>query len=69
MPILCSSAPQIDGVALAERAVGVDHELGHDEQRDALAAGRRVGQARQHQVDDVLGQVVLAGGDEDLLAR
>ena len=30
--------------------------------------GRRVGRARQHQVHDVLGQVVLAVGDEDLLA-
>ena len=42
------------------------HELGHDEQRDALGARRRVRQARQHQVDDVLRQVVLAGRDEDL---
>jgi hypothetical protein len=42
--------------------------LGHDEQADALDAGRRVGQACQHQVDDVAGQVVLAGADEDLAA-
>ena len=55
-----------DAVARAERAVGVDHELRHDEQRDALGAGRRAFDARQHQVDDVLRQVVLAGGDEDL---
>ena len=48
-------------------AVG-DVELGHDEQRDALAALRRVGQAGQHQVDDVVRHVVLAGGDEDLVA-
>ena len=33
-----------------------------------LRAGRRIRQARQHQVDDVLGQVVLAGRDEDLAA-
>ena len=45
-----------------------DIELRHDEQRDALRARRRIGQARQHQVHDVLGHVVLAGGDEDLLA-
>ena len=31
-------------------------------------ARRRVRQAGQHEVDDVLGQVVLAVGDEDLLA-
>ncbi len=30
-------------------------------------AGRRVGQPRQHEVDDVVGEVVLAVGDEDLL--
>ena len=58
----------VDAVALAHAAVGVHMELGHDEQRDATAAGRGVGQAGQHQVDDVLGHVVLAGGDEDLLA-
>ena len=55
-------------VALAERAVGVHQELGHDEERDALHALGRAVDARQHQVDDVLGVVVLAVGDEDLLA-
>ncbi|MGY4423239.1 hypothetical protein ACVWY2_005688 [Bradyrhizobium sp. JR6.1] len=58
-----------DAVALAERAVGIDQHLGNDEQRDALDAGRRAFDARQHQVDDVLGEVMLAGGDEDLGAR
>ena len=53
-------------VARAQRAVAVDQDLGHDEQRDALHPGRRVGQLGQHQMDDVLGHVVLAGGDEDL---
>ena len=48
-------------VALALLAVGVGQELGHDEQRDALGAGRCVGQFGQHQMDDVLGHVVLAG--------
>ena len=42
--------------------------FGHDEQRNALHAGRGVGQARQHQMDDVPGDVVLAPGDEDLRA-
>ena len=53
-------------VALAQRAVGVDQEFRHQEQRDALHALGRVGQAGQHQVDDVLGQIMLAVGDEDL---
>ena len=56
-------------VALAQRAVGTDHELRHDEQADALDALRRTGDARQHEVDDVLGHVVLAVGDEDLRAE
>ena len=55
-------------VARAGRAIGVDPELGHDEQRDAAHAGRRAVDARQHHVHDVLGEVVLAVGDEDLLA-
>ena len=59
----------VDVVARAQRAVVVDQELGHDEQRYALDAFGRVGGARQHQVDDVLGVVVLAEGDEDLLAE
>ncbi len=53
-------------VALADRAVLVDQELGHDEQRDALDVVRRAGPLGQHQMDDVLGKVVLAGRDEDL---
>ena len=43
--------------------------FGHDEQRDALHALGRTGHAREHEVDDVLGHVVLAVGDEDLGAE
>ena len=57
-----------DVVAPAQAAIGVDQELGHREQRDALDAGRCVGDAGQHQMDDVGGGVVLAAGDEDLLS-
>ena len=56
-------------VARAEAAVGVDEELGHDEQRYPLDALGRVRRAREHQVNDVVGVVVLAVGDEDLLAE
>ena len=56
-------------VARAERAVGVDEEFRREKQREAARAGRRVGQAREHEMDDVLGHVVLAVGDEDLLAE
>jgi hypothetical protein len=64
---------QRDVVALAgELPVGVDQLLGHDEQRNATGAGHRLAvRARnlgQHQVDDVFGQLVLAGGDPHLVA-
>jgi hypothetical protein len=55
-------------VARAERAVGIHEEFRNEEQRDALGAGRRIGQARQHKMDDVVGEIVLAIGDEDFLA-
>ena len=59
---------QLNVVALAEAAVVVDQELGHDKQRDALGTGRCVGQLGQHQVHDVLAQLVVTGGDKDLVA-
>ncbi len=55
-------------ITLARRTVGVGDELGHQQQADALHAGRRIRQARQHQVHDVLAHVMLAAGDEDLAA-
>ena len=54
-------------VAFAERSVLVRQEFRHQEQRDAPVAGRRVGEPRQHEMHDVVGQIVLAVGDEDLL--
>ncbi|MNT16859.1 hypothetical protein D3C72_1519830 [compost metagenome] len=56
-------------VACAQRTVGVDHELRHHEQADALHAFRRAAHAGQHEVHDVLGHVVLTVGDEDLGAE
>ena len=55
-------------VARAERAVRVDQVFGNDEQRDPARPLRRALDPGQHRVDDVLGHVVLAPGDEDLLA-
>ena len=68
MPSLCSTPLAKNVVARAERAVGIDQEFRHQEQRDALGAGGRIGQARQHEMHDVVGHVVLAIGDEDLRA-
>ncbi len=58
-----------DLVALAERAVRVDQHLRHDEEGDALHSRRRALDAPQNHVDDVVGVVVVAPGDEDLLAE
>ncbi|KAF1854083.1 hypothetical protein Lal_00005300 [Lupinus albus] len=55
-------------IAGAQAAVGIDQEFRHDEQADALHARGRIGQAGQHQMDDVLRQVMVAVGDEDLLS-
>jgi hypothetical protein len=55
-----------DGVAVAQRTVLVHQELGDDEQRDAFDVVRRPGDLGEHQVDNVLGQVMLTRGDEDL---
>ena len=66
MPSLCSTPLAEDVVARAERAVGIDHELRNQEQRDSARAGGRIGQAREHEMHDVVGHVVIAIGDEDL---
>ncbi len=65
---LVLQARAADRVARPQRAIGVDEELGYQEQADALAAFGRIGQAGQHQVHDVVGHVVLTGADEDLIA-
>ena len=59
----------LGAVALARLALGARDELRHDEKRDPLHAFGRLRRAREHQVDDVVREVVLAVGDEDLLAR
>jgi hypothetical protein len=56
-------------VAGPERTVVVDEEFRHQEQRDAAGSRRRIRQAGEHQMDDVVGGVVFAPGDEDLLAE
>ncbi|OIQ63812.1 hypothetical protein GALL_546460 [mine drainage metagenome] len=53
-------------VARAERSIGIDKDLRHHEQRHALDAGGCTLDSGQHQMDDVFGKVVLAGGDENL---
>ena len=67
-PHLVLDRHALHGVALAELAVVTDEELGNDEAGDPLRPRRRIGDAGEDEVDDVVGEVVLAVGDEDLLA-
>ena len=65
--MLDSRAAQV--VALAERSIGVDEEFRREEQRKATRPCRRAGQPAENKMDDILGHIVLAIGDEDLLAE
>ncbi len=58
-----------DIVAGAERTIGVHQEFRDEEERDAARSGRCIRQAGEDEVDDVVGGVVFAPGDEDLLAE
>ena len=53
-------------IALTHSAVAVGEKLGNDEQGNTLGALGRVWQASQYDMDDVLGHVMLTGGNEDL---
>ena len=55
-----------DAVAVHATARTVGVELGHQKQRQAFGPRWRIGQAGQHQVHDVVGQVVFAARDENL---
>src|SRR3546814_2010563 len=61
---LVVEAHQLHVVAGPEAAVHLDAPLRHDEQRDALDPGRRARDAGQHHMDDVFGQLVLAGRED-----
>ncbi len=56
-------------IARPQGAIAIDEELRRHEQRYPLHPLGCVRQSRQHQMDDVLGHVVIAIGDEDLLAE
>ena len=55
-----------DAVPLAQRPVLVDQVLGHEEHRQPLGARTVALGAGQHEVEDVVRQVVLGAGDEPL---
>ena len=56
-------------VGFADRGVIVDAIARHGKQRDAVHAGGRARQLREHEVHDGLGQLVVAAGDPHLGAR
>ena len=66
MPILCSMPLHCTPLRGPTLLSSLGQELGHQEQADALDALGRVGQAREHEVQDVFRQIMLAGADEDL---
>ena len=66
---LVLDADAVHIVASPQRTVGINQELGHHKQTDALNALRRTRDPRQHQMDDVLGHIVLTPGDVDLGAE
>jgi hypothetical protein len=66
---LVVEADERDIVALAApavRAILADEHARHDEQRDPLGPGRGIRRARQHEMHDVLGQLVIARRDPHL---
>ncbi len=65
-PHLMDEAPEDDLVGCAEHPVVRVATLRDDEEGDPLGAGRRAGDPGEDQVHDVLGELVLAGGDPDL---
>ena len=59
---------RLHAVGGPEVAVRPDENLRHEKQADAAHARRRVRQTRQHEMHDVVRHVVVAVGNEDLLA-
>ena len=57
-----------DAVARARASVVVRQELRHEEERDALRPRRRSLDAREHEMNDIVGEIVLPGRDENLLS-
>ncbi len=68
MPILCSTECARTSLRVPSEPSSLTRNFGTRNSEMPFGAGRRIGQARQHEMDDVVGQVVLAIGDEDLRA-
>ncbi len=66
---LVFKADNAQRVALTGFAIFIRQELRDDKQADPLCPRRTIRQAGQHKVTDVLGKIVVAPGDKNLLAR
>ena len=64
---LVLEADNLETVGLARIAVFIRDILGHDEQADALGARHAIRKPRQNKVRDVLGKIVIAPGNINLL--
>ena len=65
-PHLVLNRAAANRIAFAQRTVVADHQLGDDEQGNTLDGIGRADALGEDQMDDVVGQVMLARRDEDL---
>ncbi len=68
VPHLVDQPRQRDVVAFAYAAIGLEVKFRDDEKRNAFDPGGRTLNLRKHQVDDVLGELVITAGNENLVA-
>ena len=66
MPIFCSIEPQETALRAPSEPSALSRNFGTTNSEMPLVPVGRAVDAREHEMDDVLGEVVLAGGDEDL---
>ena len=62
-------AVAIEIIVRTQRAIGIDQIFGHQKQRNPARSCRRIRQAGQHHMQDIVGKIMLAIGDENLLAE
>ena len=68
-PQLVLDAVAIEIIMGAQRSIGIDQIFGNQKQRYASRSRRRIRQAGQCHMQDIVGKIMFAIGDKDLLAR
>ena len=69
MPSLCSIETQVRSLRAPRLPSAATRNFGATNSEIPRVPAGRVGQSREHEMDDVLGDVVFAPGDEDLRAE